>query len=115
MFGSFLPSLWSLCNQSLLGSRSRHCYAIMYGKRGGLNGSTQHFLAVYSQESENLKFVVGVDSDVERSGPSPTASNWKDPLSSAGIGAGAHWCFRSIHAARDFADRRSKPVPPWPW
>ena len=30
-------------------------------KSGGLNGSTQHFLAVYSQESENLKFVVGVD------------------------------------------------------
>jgi hypothetical protein len=28
---------------------------------GGLNGSTQHFLEVYSQESENLKFVVGVD------------------------------------------------------
>src|SRR6478736_3141692 len=28
MFGSFLPSLWSLSNHSLLGSRSRHCYAI---------------------------------------------------------------------------------------
>src|ERR1700686_1981867 len=28
MFGSFLPSLWSLRNHSLLGSRSRHCYAI---------------------------------------------------------------------------------------
>src|SRR5580700_5413236 len=28
---------------------------------GGLNGSTQHFLEVYSQECENLKFVVGVD------------------------------------------------------
>src|SRR5258706_15431262 len=28
MFGSFLPSLWSLSNQSLLGSRTRHCYAI---------------------------------------------------------------------------------------
>src|SRR6267142_4289553 len=30
MFGSFLPSLWSLNNHSLLGSRSRHCYAIMW-------------------------------------------------------------------------------------
>src|SRR4029077_18923665 len=30
MFGSFLPSLWSLSNQSLLGSRSRHCYAITW-------------------------------------------------------------------------------------
>jgi hypothetical protein len=28
MFGSFLPSLRSLSNHSLLGSRSRHCYAI---------------------------------------------------------------------------------------
>src|SRR3979490_2622604 len=28
MFGSFLPSLWSSINHSLLGSRSRHCYAI---------------------------------------------------------------------------------------
>jgi len=30
MFGSFLPSLWSSSNHSLLGSRSRHCYAIKY-------------------------------------------------------------------------------------
>src|SRR5215469_14531363 len=28
MFGSSLPSLWSLSNQSLLGSGSRHCYVI---------------------------------------------------------------------------------------
>ncbi len=28
MFGSFLQSLWSLSNHILLGSRSRHCYAI---------------------------------------------------------------------------------------
>src|SRR5262249_34516994 len=37
------------------------------GKSGGLNGSTQHFLEVYSQESENLRhnfernFVFGVE------------------------------------------------------
>src|SRR5215468_2768243 len=30
MFGSSLPSLWSLSNQSLLGSGSRHCYVITY-------------------------------------------------------------------------------------
>ena len=30
MFGSFLPSLRSLSNHSLLGSRSRHCYAIKW-------------------------------------------------------------------------------------
>ena len=28
--GSFLPSLWPSSNQSLLGSRSRHCYAIKW-------------------------------------------------------------------------------------
>jgi hypothetical protein len=28
--GSFLPSLWSLRNRSLPGSRSRHCYAITW-------------------------------------------------------------------------------------
>src|SRR5947207_922182 len=31
MFGSFLPSLRSSINHSLLGSRSRHCYAIIFG------------------------------------------------------------------------------------
>jgi hypothetical protein len=31
MFGSFLPSLRSSNNHSLLGSRSRHCYAIKSG------------------------------------------------------------------------------------
>jgi hypothetical protein len=30
-------------------------------RSGGLNGSTQHFLEVYSQESENLKSLAGVD------------------------------------------------------
>ena len=30
LFGSFLPSLWSSINHSLLGSRSRHCYAIKW-------------------------------------------------------------------------------------
>src|SRR5882762_196861 len=30
MFGSFLPSLRSSINHSLLGSRSRHCYAIKW-------------------------------------------------------------------------------------
>jgi hypothetical protein len=34
MFGSFLPSLWSLSNHSLLGPRSRHCYAITSRWRG---------------------------------------------------------------------------------
>src|SRR5215468_3033888 len=39
MFGSSLPSLWSLSNQSLLGSGSRHCYVI--------TSSIWKFLPVY--------------------------------------------------------------------
>src|SRR5215471_19320294 len=34
MSGSFLPSLWSSNSHSLLGSRSRHCYAIMWVSPG---------------------------------------------------------------------------------
>src|SRR5208337_2254277 len=43
LFGSFLPSLRSSSNHSLLGSRSRHCYAIKFspgtpdGRFPGLN------------------------------------------------------------------------------
>jgi hypothetical protein len=36
MFGSFLPSLWSLSNHSLLGSRSRHCYEIKWRLLGAM-------------------------------------------------------------------------------
>ena len=39
MFGSSLPSLWSLSNQSLLGSGSRHCYVI--------TSSIWEFLPIY--------------------------------------------------------------------
>src|ERR1700751_1559011 len=45
MFGSFLPSLWSLSNQSLLGSRSRHSYAItnsFFGLDGYTSGMEHH-------------------------------------------------------------------------
>ena len=37
---SFLSSLWSSCNQSLLGSRSRHCYAIKW--IGEANSPVRH-------------------------------------------------------------------------
>src|SRR6201984_3261119 len=43
MFGSFLPSLRSSSNHSLLGSRSRHCYAITlkgYLALSGANAKT---------------------------------------------------------------------------
>src|ERR1700674_2218663 len=46
MFGSFLPSLRSLSNHSLLGSRSRHCYAIMCRKQANFIYATQ-FLTFY--------------------------------------------------------------------
>jgi hypothetical protein len=42
MFGSFLPSLRSSINHSLLGSRSRHCYAIKFfpsNDTGGRSGA----------------------------------------------------------------------------
>ena len=80
--------------------------------RGGLKGSMQHWLAVYLPEFEIPTFVVAVDSSGERPGPDPTASSWTDPPSSAGIAAIARWCFRSGRVARDFVDRRSKPVHP---
>ena len=43
-------------------------------KRGGLKGSTQHWLAVYPPEFEIPTFFVAVDSDAEQSRPGPTAS-----------------------------------------
>jgi hypothetical protein len=39
MFGSFLPSLRSSINHSLLGSRSRHCYAITFKETSKRIGS----------------------------------------------------------------------------
>src|SRR5215813_1077555 len=82
------------------------------GLRGGLKGSTQHWPAVYPPECEIPTFVAAVDSAVKRSRPDPTASSGLGPPSSADIAAIAHSCFRSIRAARDFVDRRSKPAHP---
>src|SRR4029077_15464376 len=84
------------------------------GKRGGLNGSTQHFLAVYSQESENLKFVVGVDLSAVLLCSDPTGNSRLGLCSSGSIVVRARLCFRSSRVARDFADRRSKLSHPWP-
>jgi hypothetical protein len=39
----------------------RPAAALSPGLSGGLNGSTQHLLEVYSQESESLRFFSGVD------------------------------------------------------
>jgi hypothetical protein len=65
------------------------------GLSGGLNGSTQHFLEVYSQESENLKFVVGVDLSAALLCSDPTGNSRLGLCSSGSIVVGARWCFRS--------------------
>src|SRR3977135_1231764 len=64
-------------------------------KSGGLNGSTQHFLGVYSQESENLKFVVGVDLSAALLCSDPTGNGRLGLCSSGSIVVGARLCFRS--------------------
>src|SRR2546427_482798 len=108
------PRPWSCPSGRQLGSYSLgaplRLGRITPEKSGGLKGSTQHWLAVYPPEFEIPTFFVAVDSDAERFRPGPTASSRTDPPSSAGTGAGAHWCFRSSRAAKGSADRRSRPV-----
>jgi len=55
MFGSFLPSLRSSSNHSLLGSRSRHCYAIkcLLRARNGFVGSEDGFWVDCRQSGSN--------------------------------------------------------------
>src|ERR1700733_12083841 len=84
------------------------------GFSGGLNGSTQHFLEVYSQESENLKFVVDVDLSAALLCSDPTGNSRSGLCSSGSIVVRARWCFRSSHVARDSADHRSRLSHPWP-
>src|ERR1700693_1488360 len=84
------------------------------GKRGGLNGSTQHFLEVYSPESENLKSLVGVDSSVALLCSDPTGNSRSGLFSSGSIVVRARSCSRSNRVARDSADHRSKLSHPWP-
>src|ERR1700675_209523 len=81
---------------------------------GGLNGSTQHFLEVYSQESENLKFVVGVDLSAALLCSDLTGNSRLGLCSSGSIVVRARWCFRSSRVARDSSDHRSRLSHPWP-
>src|ERR1700687_1066308 len=67
MFGSFLPSLWSLSNHSLLGSRSRHCYAIkwipvrpLYGNYKAITNINQRRYHHINVQGIGFLFVVGV-------------------------------------------------------
>src|SRR5882672_5294108 len=99
--------------ESRLKSRLRYV-AQAPGKSGGLNGSTQHFLGVYSQESENLKFVVGVDLSAALLCSDPTGNSRLGPCSSGSIVVRARLCFRSSRVAKDSADHRSRLSHPWP-
>src|SRR5215470_10047469 len=75
--------------------------------------STQHLLGVYSPESGILGFFWDVDSSAARPGRA-ALERWGPSRFLAGsIAAGADSYFRSSHAARGFADRRSKPAHRW--
>ena len=80
----------------------------MSQSQGGLNGSTQHFLEVYSQESENLKTFVGVDLSAGLLCPDLTGYSQTGLFSSGSIVVIAHLCFRWSRVARDSAGHRSR-------
>ena len=75
-----------------------------------LRRSTQHLLAVYSQEFQSPAFFSGVDSGAARPGRDALASGQIGQCLAGSIAATADSCFRSSHAARDFVDRRSRPA-----
>src|ERR1700689_4532802 len=77
-----------------------------------LRRSTQHFVEVYSQESEILKSFWDVDSSAVRPGRAALANSQTDQCLAGSIAVTADWCFRSYRAARESADRRSRPAHP---
>src|SRR5271170_6340388 len=87
----------------------------MSGKCCQLNRSTQHFLEVYSQEFEILKFCLDADLTAAPPCPDPLAYNQTGRFPWGSIAVIAHLCFRLSRAAKDFADRRNKLSHPWPW
>src|SRR5260370_25365877 len=98
MFGSFLPSLRSSSNQqstrgkepTLLCNQMELAQKHLSGFGGGLNGSTQHLLEVYSQGSENLRFFSGVDLSAAPLCPDPTECSRTGLFSSGSIVVIAH-------------------------
>src|SRR5215472_14626795 len=84
------------------------------GFRCRLRRSTQHLLAVYSQESRILKFFSGVGSSAARPGRAALESRQTGRFPWGSIALEGGLCFRSCLAARDFADHRSRPSRPWP-
>src|SRR5450755_4497605 len=85
------------------------------GKRGGLNGSTQHFPEVYSQAFESLMFFLDADLRATLLCPDRTESSRSGLFSSGSIVVIVRLCFRLSRVARDSADHRSRlshPSPP---
>src|SRR3974377_1035289 len=74
-----------------------------------LRWSTQHLREIYSQVSGILRFFGGVDSSAARPGRAALERWETSPFLAGSIAAAADSYFRSCHAARDFADRRSRP------
>src|SRR6267142_5219112 len=74
-----------------------------------LRWSTQHWLAVYSQESRSLRFFWGVDSSAARPGRVALANGQTGQCLAGSIAATVDSCFRWCRVARDFADHRSRP------
>src|SRR5450631_3927753 len=83
-------------------------------KRGGLNGSVQHLLAVYLLEFQIPMFF----SDADLSAAPPRRAQLVNALTNLFVlgstDATGHSCFRSSRAATGFGDRRSKLSLPYP-
>ena len=83
----------------LLRGRKLSCTRVRLAHTGGLNGSTQHWLEVYSQESESIRFFSGVDLSTGPLCPDPTGYSRTGLFSSGSIVVTAHLCFRSSRVA----------------
>src|SRR6516164_188117 len=75
-----------------------------------LRRSTQHLPAVYSPESEILRSFSGVGSSAARPGRAALERWGTGRFLEGSIAATADWCSRSCRAAKDSADRRSRPA-----
>src|SRR6266481_900359 len=77
-----------------------------------LRRSTQHSPEVYSQESRILKSFWDVDSSAAKPGRAALANTQTGRCLGESIVGAADWCFRWFRAARDSADRKSRPAHP---
>src|ERR1700751_6002036 len=83
------------------------------GKSCRLRRSMQHSVAVYWREFEILRSFLDADLTAAPLGPTALANSRTGQCRGRSIVVTADWCFRSTPAARDFADRRSRPAHPW--